>query len=313
MSANIETLFYAGRCVPWHGLGTQVDEAPTSEHALELAGLNWTVESRPVFTESGIEIPNYKANIRSSDNSVLGIVTDRYKIVQNAEAFDFTDSLINEGEVRYETAGSLRNGKTIWLLAKMPEAKVLNEKFEPYICFTNSHDGTGAIRVCMTPVRVVCNNTLNFALDTAKRIWSTKHIGDLSSKLDVARETLELANNYMAALDEKAYRLADIKLDDGQIDNILSELFPVSEEDSDIKKKRAKDAKENIMVCYFMPDIAQFKGTGYGLVNAVADFVDHAAPMRMTQNYQANNWDRIMIGHPILDKAMQLVSAVSAG
>ena len=120
MAANVETMFSV-RQIPWHGLGTIVEEAPTSADALHLAGLDWEVVQNPVFTGDGFEIPNYKANVRNSDNSVLGIVTDRYKIVQNSEAFAFTDSIIDSGEVLYETAGSLRNGKTIWLLARMPK------------------------------------------------------------------------------------------------------------------------------------------------------------------------------------------------
>ena len=135
MSHEIEQLAYVsneanGRFVPWHGLGTPVEKAMTSAEALELGGLDWEVNPKPVFTETGFEIPNYKANIRSSDNSVLGIVTNRYKIVQNKEAFAFTDALL-DGGVTYETAGSLGNGKTIWLLAKMPEKKILGDKFDP--------------------------------------------------------------------------------------------------------------------------------------------------------------------------------------
>ena len=108
MSHEVEQMVYVSneannRFVPWHGLGTPVEKAMTSAEALELGGLNWEVNPKPVFTETGFEIPNYKANIRSSDNSVLGIVTDRYKIVQNKEAFAFTDALL-DGGVTYETA-----------------------------------------------------------------------------------------------------------------------------------------------------------------------------------------------------------------
>ena len=122
MAANVESMFYV-REVPWHGLGTKVEEAPTSEEALRIAGLNWTVDQTPVYTDSGLLIPGYKANRRSTDGSILGIVSDRYKIVQNTEAFEFTDAIVGEtedGVVKYETAGSLCGGKRIWLLAKMP-------------------------------------------------------------------------------------------------------------------------------------------------------------------------------------------------
>ena len=311
MSHEVENMFYVSneensRFVPWHGLGVPVETAPNSAEALKLAGLDWTVDQGPVFTEGGLMIPNYKANIRSSDKSVLGIVTDRYKVVQNSEAFAFTDSIIDTGEVFYETAGSLRSGKTIWLLARMPETSILGDKFNPYMCFTNTHDGTGAVKVCMTPVRVVCNNTLNFALQNASRCWSTKHIGDIASKMEEARETLKMANNYMKKLDENADSLANQKISEEEIAKILDEMFPVGENDSDRKKGNIEEAKNQIMICYMAPDIAKFIGTKYGFLNAVADWCDHATPARNTANYKSNNWGRIMNGHPILDLAYNL-------
>lgn len=109
MAANVETMFYV-REKPWHGLGTCVEEAPTSADALRLAGLDWEVKQRSIQVCGGAKIENFKANVRSSDGAVLGVVSDRYQIVQNAEAFSFTDELIG-GDVRYETAGSLQNGK----------------------------------------------------------------------------------------------------------------------------------------------------------------------------------------------------------
>lgn len=131
MSANVETMFYV-REKPWHGLGTMVQEAPTSADALRLAGLDWTVEARDMWLNGGYEpIPGYKANVRSSDNKVLGVVSDKYRIVQNADAFAFTDALIG-GDVHYETAGSLLDGKKIWLLAKLPDSEICGDKTEPY-------------------------------------------------------------------------------------------------------------------------------------------------------------------------------------
>ena len=110
--SKLDTMMYV-REKPWHGLGTRVEDAPTSADALRLAGLDWTVEQRPVFLEnSPTPVPNYKANVRDKDGQVLGIVTDRYQVVQNADAFSWTDELIG-GEVRYETAGSLKGGKKI--------------------------------------------------------------------------------------------------------------------------------------------------------------------------------------------------------
>lgn len=316
MSHEIETMFSAGRQKPWHYEMTKdvtklIQEAPTSAEALHLAGLDWTVDQTPVYTDSGIEIPGYKANRRSSDDFILGIVSDRYKIVQNTEAFEFTDAIVGEtedGVVKYETAGSLNGGKKIWLLAKMPTQKILDDDVEPYMCFSNTHDGTGAIRICMTPIRVVCQNTLNMALSQAKRQWSTKHVGDIQSKLEEAKLCLQLADKYMRGLDEEADRLANATLYREQIDEILNELFPIEDDATERKKRNVQAMKDNFYVAYFMPDIAQFKDTAWGAVNAMSDMITHATPKRNTASYNENRWGKIMEGHALFDQFVNLVN-----
>lgn len=310
MAANVETMMYV-REKPWHGLGTMVMEAPTSADALRLAGLDWTVDQTPVYTDAGIEITGYKANRRNSDNAILGIVSDRYKIVQNTEAFEFTDALIGEtenGVVKYETAGSLCGGKRVWLLAKMPTQKILDDDVEPYMFFSNTHDGSGAIKVGLTPVRIVCNNTLNIALNTAKRQWSTKHIGNMQSKLEEAKLCLQLADKYMKGLNEEADRLANAILYKEQIDEIFNEMFPIDDDTTERKKNNINEFKNEYYMCYLRPDIAQFMNTAWGAVNAMSDVVTHSAPKRNTANYAENRWGKIMDGHAIFDQFCSLVN-----
>lgn len=315
MAHNVESMFSV-REKPWHYAETKevtklIQEAPTSADALHLAGLDWTVEQTPVYTDSGIEIPNYKANRRSSDGSILGIVTDRYRIVQNTEAFEFTDEIVGEtedGVVKYETAGSLCGGRKIWLLAKMPVKKVLDDDVEPYMFFSNSHDGTGAIKVGMTPVRIVCNNTLNLALNSAKRCWSTKHVGDMQSKLEEAKLCLQMADKYMKNLDEEADRLANAKLYKEQIDEILDEMFPIDDDATERKKKNIEDIKQSYYMCYIQPDIAKFMNTAWGAVNAMSDLVTHSTPKRNTVSFNENRWGKLMEGHAMMDQFVQLVN-----
>lgn len=308
MAANVETMMYV-REVPWHGLGTMVQEAPTSADALRLAGLDWEVKQKNIQVCGGGKIDNFKANVRTADGKVLGVVSDRYKVVQNAEAFAFTDQLIG-GDVRYETAGSLQEGRKVWLLAKMPAAKVAGDEVEPYLCFSNTHDGSGAIRVCMTPIRVVCNNTLNIALRSAKRQWATKHVGDMKSKMAEARHCLELAERYMVELDEYAEQLANVTVTDEALEKILAEMFPVKEDDTERKKNSVQAVKDEFMVCYFAPDILKFRKTGWGVVNAMADMIGHCEPRRNTDTYRENNWGRIMDGHAMMDKLVAKVGAM---
>ena len=310
MSHEVESLMYVsneenGRFVPWHGLGTPVQSALTSAEALKVAGLDWKVEARPVFTDKGIKIPGYVANTRDSDNSVLGIVSDKYRIVQNVDAFAFTDSLIGD-DCRYETAGSLRNGKSTFMLARLPQKKILGDDFDNYICFTNTHDGTGAVKVCSTNVRVVCNNTLNLALNTAKRSWTCKHMGRIEDKLQEAQRALQLAEEYTEQLSIYAERAANITIDEAKTYEVLKQLFPISDDASDRMKKNNQDAINDFRNCLVAVDLSPFYGTLWGLVNAASDFAYHRTPTRMTSTYQEGKMNQAIHGCGLLDKVMEL-------
>lgn len=308
MAANIETMFYT-REKPWHGLGTRVMESPTSKEALQLAGLDWKVLQEPIYTETEELIEGYKANVRDSDRKVLGVVTDRYKVIQNEEAFAFTDALLGEG-VRYETAGSLQGGRKVWLLAHMPHEYIISgERISPYLVFSNTHDGSGAIKVALTPIRVVCNNTLNLALSTAKRSWSMIHTGDIQSKMQEVKDTLFLAEKYMDSLGKEFETLRMKKLTDKQVMDYIEILLPIDEDATLQQRKNLKRLQEDMKMRYFdAPDLKDVGNNAYRFVNAVSDFATHAAPLRKTANYKENLFAKTVDGNPLIDRAYQLVS-----
>lgn len=309
MAANVETMFYT-RTAPWHGLGTRVLEAPTSSVALSLAGLDWRVIQKPVLTEDGLFISGFKANVRDRDNQVLGVVSDRYKVVQNEDAFAFTDELLGEG-VTYETAGSLQNGRRTWILAKLPQRYIISgDEIDPYLVFMNSHDGTGAIKAAMTPIRVVCQNTLNLALSTARRSWSTIHTGDIHGKLQDARNTLLYADRYMAALGKTIEELSRQKLSDRQVLEYIDALFPLPEDASEARKKNLGKLKEDLKLRYFdAPDLQHVGKNAYRFVNAVSDFATHARPLRERSSYRESLFGRTVDGNVLIDRAFGLVKA----
>ena len=309
MAALVESLFYV-RETPWHGQGIRVEDAPTSEDAIRLAGLNWEVEQKPIYLADGTEIKGNFANVRSSDNKPLGIVGDRYKIVQNTDAFAFTDALLGEG-VRYETAGSLKDGKVIWLLARMPEQiEILGDKVDPYMVFTNTHDGSGAVRVCMTPVRVVCNNTLNAAMRGAKRVWSARHTGSVTNKLDDARETLQFANQYLKATKQTFEELHKVKLNEFNLYRMVDTIIPITENMTDRQKTNQKIIRDDILFRYKeAPDLKVLDQTGARLVQAVADTTSHMEPFRQTVNFKENRFKKTLDGNEILDKTISILLA----
>lgn len=305
MSANVETMFSV-REKPWHGLGTIVHEAPTSKEALQLAGLDWAVRQEQIVykdQESG-----YFMNIRSTDDKVLGVVGSRYKPVQNVDAFDFMDGLIGEG-VTYETAGSLNTGKRIWLLAKMPDIAIFDDVIEPYMCLTNCHDGFGSLKVCMTPVRVVCQNTLNLALGSAKRSWNGRHTGSIDNKMIAAKETLGLATTYMNSFRNSAEELHNIKIAPSDFDALQSQMFPITKDMTDRKIDSQLLLRDQLKHAWDMDDLGNIRGTGWGFMNAVSDMATHKPPVRKSDNYQENAFMYVLDAPTILDAAMKLMNA----
>lgn len=309
MAAEVETMFCT-REKPWHGLGTRVEEAPSSADALRLAGLDWQVVQQPIYTEGKELISGYKANVRDSDRKVLGVVSERYRIIQNEEAFSFTDALLGQG-VRYETAGSLQEGRKVWLLARLPREYIMSgEHISPYLVFSNTHDGSGAVKVALTPVRVVCNNTLNLALDTAKRSWSMIHTGNIRDKIKEAEDTLFRAEKYMERLGKEFEDLRGREVMDGQIREYIEQLLPIEEDATPIQSRNIIRLRKDMERRYFdAPDLQDVGNNAYRFINAVSDFATHARPLRRTANYNENLFSRTMDGNPLIDRAYQLVKA----
>lgn len=325
MAANFETGFSASGVTPWHGLGEVIKNAPTSEEAIRIAGLDWEVIPQPVYDSFGREIKGYKVNVRSSDNKILGMVTNKYKVVQNAEAFAFTDALLGEG-VKYETAGSLASGKRVWMLARMENTTLCEENIDPYLVFTNSHDGTGAVRVAITPVRVVCQNTLNLALQKASRHWSCAHKGKIDEKLEEARYTLASAERYMEVLAEEFGELKLKKVTESQVRNMTERLLQI--EFDALYKKAVHDPRiinlgeymrrhdyegkldrkrQEILGIYFeKPDLRETEHTAFRFVNAVSDYATHTADHRETKHYQENLFMKTIDGNSMIDTAHKI-------
>ena len=225
---NTDTMFSGNRVTPWHGLGVVIDGTLTSAEAIEVAGLGWTVGLAPlaaaaevdelVWTEDGpedrkvrrlVDVPNHFATVRSDNAEVLGVVGRKYRVVQNHEAFSFMDSLVEGHELHFETAGSLRGGRIVWMLAKRPEGILIaGEETDMYLALTNGHAGNQALRAMVTPVRIVCKNTLNAGLKQAQSVWSIRHTASIKGRMEDAKRTLQLTDKYLAAFKTIAERWA---------------------------------------------------------------------------------------------------------
>lgn len=284
----------------WHGLGTVLDHPMTSEEALKAAHLDWTVSKRPigVLDDAGnvfSVISDNKAIVRDDNNAVFGVVSNDYVIVNNVDAFRFLDSLVEEGQMVYESAFSLRGGKTVVLLARMPGVDYVtdNDTCLRYILLSTTHDGTSAVRFGPTSVRVVCANTYTLAisgntqvrsLSTSDfgRLYSVSHKGDVAHKLQKAKEIIDQVNTMFDAYTEQARALATVRWTDEHFRQFLDVMCPPLDPiDPDYTPRRAKSieaTRQSITELYYNhewqndPSIRQ---TAWAAVNAVVQHIDY--------------------------------------
>ena len=213
--------------------------------------------------------------------------------------------------MQYETAGSLKEGRKVWILARLPKQyRLVEDKVMPYLVFSNSHDGSGSIKVAMTPVRVVCQNTLNFALDNASRIWCANHTGDIGAKMEDARMTLFMAESYMNELSKASKKLDRKKVSDAAVEEYIKLLLPIAADATETTERNVKKLRMDLKNRYYLaPDLAGVGKNGYRFVNAVSDFATHAKPLRETATYKENLFLKTIEGNPLIDRAYQLVCA----
>ena len=299
-----DMMFSASNIRPWHGLGKVIAEAVPSGEAIKVAAMDWTVEQFPVIADKK-EVPGWKANVRSDTRECLGLVSDKYQVMQNSECFQFMDSVLesSEGEAKYETAGSLFNGRKIFLLARLPNLKLVGDDVESYMFLSSSHDGSQGLTCGVTNVRVVCNNTLQLAERNSSRIWKVRHMKNIQSKAIIAKACLLQAVEYQNKLPVLAMEMAAKKV---QEEAFFRKLFGML--------KMGEEAKEDAVAQIAMlhkgkDDVQNFRGTAWGLYNATADWVSHVVPQKDTYNAAARKMEQFMDGYAVLDAAQKVLEA----
>jgi phage/plasmid-like protein (TIGR03299 family) len=309
MAHEVETMFSV-RHVPWHGLGVVLEEAPDSEKALVQAGLLWGVEKRQLFLNNGQRVPDHFATVRMTDDRILGVVGRDYKVIQNREAFMWTDALLGEGAV-YETAGSLREGRRVWLCAKLPEPiDLVGDQVDMYLLFTNSHDGSSSIRVAITPIRVVCQNTLTYGLKAAKRTWSIRHTSGAKERLNQAAMALKMTYRFGDAMRIDAEKLVAKR---ATLEEYLDRLIPlprVDEKTTERMVANTKFVRDQLFEMAELWDLVPFKDTAWGALQTVTNFVSHGEPVRRTANFEENRFEALIDGHELLQRAHNLAVTI---
>lgn len=302
--SGIESGFYVGsRGLPWHvALSRRLDVPElmqdaggllTAEAALDLAGLGFRVAQEPIHRVAGVSASRHKkyeviegwvANVRQDTGGTLGIVKPTYRVLQNADAFAFADSLVDDGSAKYETAGSLFGGKLIFLSMEIPDEIHVEgdpSDYRLFLVISNGHDGRHAAEAFVTVERVMCKNTLKAGRTGAISHWSIRHTTGLDGRLQVAREALGLSFRYAEAFSETASALVAKPLAERQVEEIIRSLFPIPERDQDKPERFPMTTAGKVMEVYMTsPSIDPIQGTAYGVLNAVTEYLDHVQEYR---------------------------------
>ena len=307
MAHNLEiingeaSMFYYGE-VPWHGLGTQLDKPATSKEAIEAAKLNWSVTKQQLHLPNGQPVKDTFATVREDKpEATLGVVGKSYTPLQNNEAFEFFDSIVGADKAIYHTAGALLEGKVVWILAKLPgEIKVTSEDItHKYLLLSNSHDGSSAVQVKFTPVRVVCNNTLSLAFSDGQ-FHSVWHKKDIQKKLKDVTKLLGIIETRYKDIEDSFKELLKIQMTDITLDKYLNEVFPnpAQKKDEQVYLYELAKAKSNReWAKYFFENgegnnLLQVKGSLWAALNGVTELVDH----RVTKQSQDRKVNSIWLG-----------------
>lgn len=239
--------FFSVKQKAWHGLGQIVTDFPNSKEAIIFSGLDYKVEKRKLFVNANtnqlpmegeikempaIEVPNFLATVRTDTQQVLGVVGKDYEVVQNTEAFNFFDAIVEGEGIQYETAGALGKGERIFITAKLPGyIKVgSDDLIEKYLFLTTSHDGFGSITAAFTPIRIVCQNTLNAALANYSNCIKIRHTHNAKERLEEAHKVMGISNKLSEELENIFNRWTKITITDSEIKKLIQQAMASSKE-----------------------------------------------------------------------------------
>ena len=317
MSQNLSIFEQAGKDIPE---GLSDNKVKT---VFEATGLDWVVEQKQVYTQRpntnpAIHIgtscydilPNYVANYRSDNNQFLGMVHPKdYKVVQNCDAFDFIDELPN---FTFEKVGMFNGGKKVFVVGKSNEQIAIDgsdDLVNFYLTFLHGHDGKSGIRFILCPVRMFCMNQLNLMLQSATFKYNIAHTGDIQFKLAQIQKAIADSRNYVTGLSQTIDTMINTKVSKS-IEQLTLELIPVEDNDTTLITSRKEEARQTIITLYNdKPDLQNYKGTQFGIISAVSDYISHAQPKRISHSTIDNTFIKNIEGSELLEKTRNILNA----
>lgn len=281
ISGKVE-MFYVGEA-PWHALGQYKAAPATSQEAIQLAGMDWLVDLQPLYLHrdgKAYPVDSHRAVVRTDTHEQLGVVGEDYHPTQNRELFEFADALVGQSAAMYHTAGTIRGGSRVWILAKLPTNLVVvpGDVLEQYLMIGSSHDGSMANTAGFTTTRVVCSNTFHAAIPGLKNMIKIRHMRNVAERLEDARATLKIGVKYFEALGRKLQTLTTVTLNEMTARKYFEAVFPLTKNGKGEDSTRIKNTHETLAFLFSegrgnqLPGV---KNTLWAALNAVTEYTDH--------------------------------------
>jgi phage/plasmid-like protein (TIGR03299 family) len=287
-----DKMFYVGE-MPWHKLGVELPSLATAREAIEATGIDWKVYKEQVYSSQGKILKDYFLTIRDDTQEPLGCVGNLYNPLQNIEAFQFFDAVTQDPNgPKYETAGSLFGGRRIWIMARLPGFIQITKSdvIQEYIVLTNRHDGRGAVEMFWSPIRVVCNNTLTYAINSKGAGVKFRHIGEIANKVTAAQDALAIAQENHNDLIGLIQGMVDYEPTKQEVETVLEKLLPTAEGKL-VVSTQTKNAREKVRELISVgagnaePGI---EGTLWAVYNGITEYADHVKVIRPREGQDIN-------------------------
>jgi phage/plasmid-like protein (TIGR03299 family) len=290
--------------------GIKIPNDASTEAVMAAANLNWNVSLGPIMA-AGKEVEDYFAVLRSDTMDALGIVQGRYKPIQNKDVFEFADAIKNNSNAQasYDVAGSLFGDKKVFATLSMPKANFLGDDYQPYLFVYSAHDGSSSFKAGITNIRVICTNRITAMLDKAKRVWAIRHSNNAQSRIKEAANSLMLASTYQEAFGKWAEGMAAKKVNTAKAVKLVFPYPPVVAKRSG---KNVDSIREAVLrIAETKDDLQNFRGTAYGMYQAIADWNSHREPKRKTPTHDQRHDKEFFTGDSLLEKTQKVLEAMA--
>lgn len=300
---------FENRRVPWSGIGNDISKASCVDEAIAMSGLNWEIGLEDIFNSKGEVIPHYKSIVRADTGKTFGVTKDKYRPVQNADAFSFADILLEQG-ANFEKGGCYKGGEKIWFLMKLPSRSYAGDEHNLYMFLMNGNNGKQSLFAAFTTIRALCCNMAHLVSKHATYKVSIQHRGNIEGKMFEAQQVMGGATAYFDGLAHTMEELRKVKLTQAEISRVIEGLFPYADDATDRVKRTATEKRNQLInILHNAPDLQNEGWNGLRLVNALTDFESHAEPARHPEGFAENRLMKLVEKPMLADKVVEILTA----